>query len=939
MKNLDERVAKLWKKAVKPALHTAWNISRKVHDALNYISERPARNVVLPLAAGASVLAAAQGLESYHDSNTNPLLDAIFLTPAIYALGINAAVQTASAVRRGLTGLKQKPLRFGRSKIRNAWNFMRALQQYSPAGTIITAAATTYASLQSPEWLNVSNEALRWAASGALEAAVAIPSTAATYLHLKGKRKKFSLRSNIAVIAATGLMLYALGTSTTGFFKEKLSDASARIHNRIYIGEEKEEIPLEDSLFHITGDPKGKEEYLERVSMDNMIRLMASAGVDTTNISKVERQLGDYHKNFDRIFEETFKDWSLPESIRKDFANYIKAQLMTESEWHQRTESGGFLVSRDEAYGIGQITEDWVSQLNQDLAKENPELRESLIERVGRDRRGRPIIRGRTETNGVGFDFNDVIKEPLVNLESLVVGTKFNVYRFFELMVRDKKLLTYKRGSPEYMQRISQLMSDPEMFDQLKKSLAAFANGGWPSMVRYSNRAKSFRWEDYSKMFAWNSRHRLETIPYVESTMNQMFLFDFGYPTESRNMIHLFGNSVNPKTGKRTYRCVVDIAPRVVDVPGDEVVSVYDGIVRRVDKNRNNGLFVVVEYKDPKNPENFVEGWYLHLQEVNVKEGDRVRKGQKIGEMGMSGDIDGVMLGFGLKMNGKYYVDPMMVFGELGRDQIISTFITRSGSKFSLEQSSNDYRRRVGFGEAMQSYMKRAENRLYESAQRIIWKRSIDSRIQTMSMYTQSLLKEAQRLMRENPAEAIPLLEEFTALQGGSRLDDGFLMLARAYLSKGELEKAIKAVRNGMNVCEHYKERGLSQLFYDNLSELREIESHEEVMMFSALRSLQRRAKTETQGSVLGIAEEAERVAERFFRLFPASTMSDDAYLIIGDLEEAAGKTSEAVELWQRGIKKGEKLYEMWPDSTKDRGLYIDMRENLMQRINRHSAR
>lgn len=83
---------------------------------------------------------------------------------------------------------------------------------------------------------------------------------------------------------------------------------------------------------------------------------------------------------------------------------------------------------------------------------------------------------------------------------------------------------------------------------------------------------------------------------------------------------------------------------------GEPVLSVADGQVIRMGKNRAAGLYVVIAHDDG------FESFYNHLSriEANLKKNDIVFSGQRIGEVGCSGYCTKPHLHFALKRAGKY---------------------------------------------------------------------------------------------------------------------------------------------------------------------------------------------------------------------------------------------------------------------------------------------
>lgn len=86
---------------------------------------------------------------------------------------------------------------------------------------------------------------------------------------------------------------------------------------------------------------------------------------------------------------------------------------------------------------------------------------------------------------------------------------------------------------------------------------------------------------------------------------------------------------------------------------GKPVYAAFDGEVKRVLYDAYGyGKFIIIEH------DKGLETRYAHLSSYNVKEGDTVKKGEKIGEIGSTGRSTGPHLHFELRHNGDP-VDPM----------------------------------------------------------------------------------------------------------------------------------------------------------------------------------------------------------------------------------------------------------------------------------------
>ncbi len=86
--------------------------------------------------------------------------------------------------------------------------------------------------------------------------------------------------------------------------------------------------------------------------------------------------------------------------------------------------------------------------------------------------------------------------------------------------------------------------------------------------------------------------------------------------------------------------------------PGTPVYATADGTVVSAGWNGSSGRMVHIRHK------NHYETMYLHLRKCFVKRGDKVKSGDKIAEVGASGEVTGPHLDYRIKYAGKY-INPL----------------------------------------------------------------------------------------------------------------------------------------------------------------------------------------------------------------------------------------------------------------------------------------
>lgn len=112
-----------------------------------------------------------------------------------------------------------------------------------------------------------------------------------------------------------------------------------------------------------------------------------------------------------------------------------------------------------------------------------------------------------------------------------------------------------------------------------------------------------------------------------------------------------FGYSPDPFTGRKALHAGVDFSQQA----GAPVFAAGGGTVASVDKDLLWGNCLRIEHGRG------VETFYAHLQDVSVRRGQKVVRGQTVGTMGMTGVATGVHLHFELTVRGAK-VDPMNFF-------------------------------------------------------------------------------------------------------------------------------------------------------------------------------------------------------------------------------------------------------------------------------------
>ena len=121
-------------------------------------------------------------------------------------------------------------------------------------------------------------------------------------------------------------------------------------------------------------------------------------------------------------------------------------------------------------------------------------------------------------------------------------------------------------------------------------------------------------------------------------------------PIENGTITSDFGYRVSPITKEFSFHSGLDIA----SPENTEIHCVYDGEVLKVDENYVRGKYLIIKHSDS------LITTYNHCNELLVKEGERVKKGETIALVGSTGWSTGPHLHFEMKLNDKY-INPLWV--------------------------------------------------------------------------------------------------------------------------------------------------------------------------------------------------------------------------------------------------------------------------------------
>ena len=128
----------------------------------------------------------------------------------------------------------------------------------------------------------------------------------------------------------------------------------------------------------------------------------------------------------------------------------------------------------------------------------------------------------------------------------------------------------------------------------------------------------------------------------IDRLADSLEALPFGKPT-SGGISSRYGYRKNPFSEAREFHGGIDFRGKV----GTEVVTTADGVVDKAKYVKGYGKYVVIKHKKG------YKTLYGHLSKIEVKKGQRVVAGEKIGEIGSTGRSSGPHLHYEIIRHGK----------------------------------------------------------------------------------------------------------------------------------------------------------------------------------------------------------------------------------------------------------------------------------------------
>lgn len=198
-----------------------------------------------------------------------------------------------------------------------------------------------------------------------------------------------------------------------------------------------------------------------------------------------------------------------------------------------------------------------------------------------------------------------------------------------------------------------QLDSLYELESQVKETMKDLPTSVNPSggidQVISDYEAKMLQEESSSlsgKISDLTKRYR-NTLNIIQKTKHELQFIPTEWPVHKNKITSKFGLRVDPFKNITSFHTGVDIRGNT----GDPVFSAADGQVTKAEYFGGFGNLIIIKHSEEH------ETLYAHLARIDVKAGDYVKKGEKIGAVGSTGRSTGPHLHYEIFENGSP-IDP-----------------------------------------------------------------------------------------------------------------------------------------------------------------------------------------------------------------------------------------------------------------------------------------
>ena len=156
--------------------------------------------------------------------------------------------------------------------------------------------------------------------------------------------------------------------------------------------------------------------------------------------------------------------------------------------------------------------------------------------------------------------------------------------------------------------------------------------------------------------------------------------FPTGAPiAKNAGMSSDYGARIDPFTKTLTHHAGIDFKAE----HGTPILATGDGVVAKVDVDRNNGQYVDIEHASGFTTR------YAHVSSFAVKAGEQVKRGQTIASVGNTGRSTSAHLHYEIRYQG-IPINPLQALMPLDNKQVVSSVVTPQGKVTTDEYRVNN---------------------------------------------------------------------------------------------------------------------------------------------------------------------------------------------------------------------------------------------------------